>query len=324
MQLNCLWTCAAKIAFIAIVVNAGVGLMSPNQSLAANRQQTPSDYLVTPNEGALPSSNSPAVREKPSLSLFQLLVAGGWFMVPLGLLSLAVVALTVERALALRRRRLLPGPLIDGIGQMSQHEGGLDPRGAYRLCQAYPSAASQVFRAVLSKVGRPHAELETSLRDTSQRSATRLHQPVGWLNLIAAIAPLVGLLGTVWGITQAFYDTTQMQIGDNRAEALASGIYMALVTTIFGLTIAIPAAVAAHFFEVKIVQQHCEIEDMIASLLPQLERYEGQVRFIDSPPLRRDPRDPEAGGSSSGTRRTPTRPRAVEARAPHPVPPRED
>ncbi|HMP77985.1 MAG TPA: MotA/TolQ/ExbB proton channel family protein [Pirellulaceae bacterium] len=291
-------------------------------STAVAEQQTPSDYIVT-SESPSPAGAAPtAARTKPSLNLLRLMVAGGWFMIPLGALSLAVVAIAVERGLALRRQRLLPDELISGIGQMGQLEGGLDPRGAYRLCQAHPSAASQVLRAVLSKVGRPHAELESALRETSQRSATRLNQPVGWLNLIAAIAPLVGLLGTVWGITQAFYDTTQMQVGDNRAEALASGIYMALVTTIVGLTIAIPAAVLAHFFENQIVRQHCEIEDMISSLMPQLERFEGQVRFVDSPLQRRD--SAGSDGGSSAPRRASARAPSIEVRPPRTVPPDEE
>ena len=87
---------------------------------------------------------------------------------------------------------------------------------------------------MLIKVGRPQVELEKAVSESNQREATRLSQMVSWLSLAAAVAPLVGLLGTVWGITQAFYDTTQLVDGQNRAEALAQGIYTALVTTMCG------------------------------------------------------------------------------------------
>ena len=86
--------------------------------------------------------------------------------------------------------------------------------------------------------------MESAVAEASQREATRLTQMVSWLSLAAAIAPLIGLLGTVWGITQAFYDTTQLAdlgAGQNRGVALANGIYVALVTTMVGLLIAIPA-----------------------------------------------------------------------------------
>jgi biopolymer transport protein ExbB len=109
-------------------------------------------------------------------------------------------------------------------------------------------------------------------------------QVVSWLALAAAVAPLIGLLGTVWGITESFYDTTQLEVGQNRAEALSQGIYVALVTTICGLVIAVPATIAAHFFENRIVTLMNEIEEMGLNMLPQFERYEGKVRL--------DPRNP--------------------------------
>lgn len=319
-----LWTVRAPRARTWCVA---VGVMVTSWPVAVFGQQTPSDFQATPPPAvAEPAADTTALpaRQSSGMNLLDLLVAGGWFMIPLAILSLAVVALALERALALRRKRLLPEELLEGIAAMSEQDGGLDPRGAYRLCQVHPSAASQVLRAVLAKVGRPHVELEGALHETAQRSATRLQQPVSWLSLIAAVAPLVGLLGTVWGITQAFYDTTQMEIGDNRAEALASGIYMALVTTIAGLTIAIPAAVLAHFFENQIVSHHCAIEDMVASLLPQLERFEGQVRFVDGPGGRRDGNEAMSLPHSSPRERRGTRPQPVpELRPPRPVAPTE-
>jgi biopolymer transport protein ExbB len=213
------------------------------------------------------------------MNFLKLVVLGGWFMIPLGAVSFAVVALAVERGIAIRRERLLPQRFVERLGRLGDQPGGLDPRDAYRICQSLPSVASDVLRRVLVKVGRPHSELEAALNDSAQRSAIRLQQPVSWLTWCAAIAPLLGLLGTVWGITQAFYDTTQLEVGQNRAEALASGIYMALVTTIFGLLIAIPATTFAHFYENRIITLMGEIEELYSSLLPQLERYEGQVRF---------------------------------------------
>ena len=143
---------------------------------------------------------------------------------------------------------------------------------------------------MLVKVGRPQLEMEHAVGEASQREANRLSQMTSWLSLAAAIAPLIGLLGTVWGITQAFYDTTQLaelNAGQNRGVALANGIYIALVTTMVGLMIAIPAAVLSHFYENRIVQLLNEIEEMAYNLLPQFERYEGQVRFtegLDSAP----------------------------------------
>ena len=161
----------------------------------------------------------------------------------------------------------------------------MEPRAAYEICQKFPSAAANVLKAALVKAGRPQSEIEHAVSEASQRQATKMAQLVSWLGLAAAIAPLIGLLGTVWGITQAFYDTTQLVAGQNRAEALAEGIYTALVTTMVGLIIAIPSAVFAHFFENRIVSLMNQIEEMIFNLMPQLERYEGKIRFSDVQPV---------------------------------------
>lgn len=205
-------------------------------------------------------------------------------MLPLLAISLFAAGIAVERWIALQRDRLMPERMIQRLARLGQQPGGLDPRDAWLVCQGTPSIAADVLRSVLVKVGRPHMELEHACSESAQRAAIRLQQPVSWLNLCAALAPLIGLLGTVWGITQAFYDMTQLEIGQNRADALARGIYVALVTTIAGLTIAIPCTMAAHWFENRIVTLMNRIEEMIRGLLPQLERYEGVVRFTQPGP----------------------------------------
>ena len=222
-----------------------------------------------------------AAAPKSSLNILNLLVRGGWFMVPLGLLSIAVVTLAIERLLALRRDKMLPTALVQQLGNLSQNPSGFDPREAYRICQKYPSAASRVVKSMLLKVGRPQGEVENAVADTSQREAARFDSVVSWLTLCAAVAPLIGLLGTVWGLIQAFYDTTQLQAGASRTDMLAAGIYTALVTTMCGLTIAIPAAMLAHFFENRIIGWFHRIEELVTSLTPQIERFEGRVRFND-------------------------------------------
>ena len=238
--------------------------------------------IVTQLEDGNESTPTAAVQTKKGINFLSLLTQGGWFMIPLILLSLAVVTIAIERFLALRREKIFPPKLIKQLSQLSKSPGGLDPRRAYQACQQYPSSASYVIRSMLVKVGRPQSEMENAVTEAGQREATRLTQMTSWLSLAAAIAPLIGLLGTVWGITQAFYDTTQLaelNAGQNRGVALANGIYVALVTTLAGLMIAIPSAILSHGFENRIIQMMNEIEEMVFNLLPQFERYEGQVRF---------------------------------------------
>jgi len=214
------------------------------------------------------------------ISLFKLFRSAGLlWLSPLAIMLIVVITITIERALAMRRSRVMPRELIMAIGQLGNSKTGFDPRQAYRMCQQYPSATSNVIRAMLLKVGRPHSEVEHAVSEASEREADRMYGNVRWLTLIAAVAPLFGLTGTVWGMIVAFHATTMLAPTANTAEVLAEGIYTALVTTLGGLLIAIPAAIAAHWFEGRIQSLFHQIDELLFNLLPQIERYEGRVRF---------------------------------------------
>jgi biopolymer transport protein ExbB len=214
-----------------------------------------------------------------SINVFRLLIQGGFFMIPILVMSLMVVTFVIERFLGLRRSKVLPDGLVAGLGKLGGPQGGFDPRNAYKLYQQYPSAAANVVRAMLLKVGRPHSEVEHAVAEASEREGNRLFANVRWLNLAAAVAPLLGLLGTVWGMIRAFHNTTLLTPDVNKAEYLAEGIYVALVTTLGGLCVAIPAAICAHYFEGRIQSLFHEVDEMLFNLMPQIERFEGRVRF---------------------------------------------
>ena len=310
------WWANRKCALLAILIGFMLIQFVASSELIAQEGPDIVGAEAMPNAGAVEDDAAPPpVTGKKQLSFLDLLVRGGWFMIPLGLLSVAIVTIGIERFLSLRREKLFPQALVTDLAGLSRGPGGLDPRKAYQLCQQHPSSASQIIRSMLTRVGRPQLELEHAVNEATEREANRLTSLGSWLTLAAAIAPLIGLLGTVWGITQAFYDTTQLVAGQNRAEALAQGIYTALVTTMCGLLIAIPAAVMAHFFENRIITVLNEIEEMISSLLPQFEKYEGQLRFttgVTSP----NGEDLDDGGDDSDSKPLRTRTPALSVNGP--------
>lgn len=280
------WTTALLVAALSMTIAA----LPAVSSLTAVAQDEPSPPADTAGPSAAPApvasetsedgetATAPTSVQGEGLSLFTLLYRGGWLMAPIYLMSVLVVAFGIERGLGLRRNKVIPGELVEGLGQLSRAPGGFDPRKAYRLCQQYPSAASNVIRSMLLKVGRPHSEVEHTVAEASDREASRLYANVGWLTLAAAVTPLMGLFGTVWGMIVAFEKTASMVAGTNKAEQLADGIYVALVTTLGGLAVAIPAAVLAHFFEGRIRHLFHQIDELLFSLMPQVERYEGRLR----------------------------------------------
>jgi biopolymer transport protein ExbB len=273
---------ARLLAFAAgvLIIFAAQSILSmqPVQAQTDAATRRAEEALASETTPTQPTSAQPAqVLEPQEKNLWELYVAGGFFMIPITLLSLVALAFTVERFLALRREKVIPSALVAGFGDMSAH-GGFDPRKAYRLCQQFPSAAANVVRAMLLKVGRPHSEVEQAVANASDREANKLYTNIRPIALTVTIAPLLGLLGTVQGMIMAFYDTASLPVGVNKATHLAAGIYTALITTFGGLTVAIPAACIVHYFEGRIMARFREIDELLASLLPQVEKYEGKLR----------------------------------------------
>ncbi|MCA9213727.1 MAG: MotA/TolQ/ExbB proton channel family protein, partial [Planctomycetales bacterium] len=242
---------------------------------AARAQQAPAvgDMISVPEPLTDSDGNQIA-----TLNLFNLIVSGGFLMIPIGLMSIVVITLVFERLIAMRKQRVMPTSLVAGLAELAAVPGAMDPRQAFRLCQENPSATSEVIQAMLLKIGRPQSEVESAVTESSKREASRMYSNVRWLNLAAAVTPLIGLLGTVWGLIQAFFRTTQLGATQNKADFLAEGIYVALVTTLGGLAVAIPAAIFAHYFEGRIQNIFHRIDELVFNLSPQVERFEGRMR----------------------------------------------
>ena len=267
------------ITLVLFVCTSIAGSVSAQDTDFERAGPAPIDSVASTEEGAAEQSDTPdSAKQTKRLSLLWLITKGGTLMIPIGVLSVLLVALVIERGLSLRRTKVMPQGLMSLLSDATAVPGGFDPRHVYRLCQQYPSTASTVVRTMLLKVGRPQSEVEHTCTEVCQREADRMYANVRWMNLIAAVAPLLGLFGTVWGMINAFYETTQLAPDQNKAEYLASGIYVALVTTLGGLAVAIPAAVSAHYFEGRIHAIFHQIEELLFSLMPQIERYEGRLR----------------------------------------------
>lgn len=228
---------------------------------------------------AAKQAKPPAIEAPKAMDLVDLLIKGGWFMIPIAFVSLLAATFMIERLIGLRNARILPVGLTKKLLALIREGESIDPRVAYPVCGEHPSAASNVVRAVLVRAGRPMSELEAVAAETSQREADKAYAGVRWLTFAAGLAPLLGLLGTVWGLIQAFHDMTFLLPSQNRADFLGRGIYIALVTTLAGLTVAIPASFAAHWFEGRIKRYFNRIDELLFAIIPKLERYEGRIRF---------------------------------------------
>ncbi|MFN3191813.1 MAG: MotA/TolQ/ExbB proton channel family protein [Aureliella sp.] len=301
-----LWGCL----MLATVAHAqGV---DPNPGISQEDLQRLANSMETNVGGAGPATPDPESMKRGSINFLRLLLDGGVLMVPIALMSLLVVAVAFERGFGLRTARIYPRRIRREVKSATEDTGAVTPQGLYEAAQNNASAASRIMEDTLQKIGRPIPEIEAAIAEGAQREAERLYGNVRWLTLAAAVTPLIGLLGTVWGMIIAFYETTQLGAGSNKAEYLAGGIYVALVTTLGGLAVAIPAAMFAHYFEGKITRVLSNIETDFRRLVPRFESFEGRARYdisargltrrISTEPNKRRPQE-NSGEPASGQRR---------------------
>ena len=155
----------------------------------------------------------------PSTSLLDTLLGGGPLMWPIGLASVVMGVCVLERLVALRRRRVVPKRFVHCL--LSQvEERSLDRGGALELCEDNGSPMARVFAAGLRRWGRSAVEVEQAILDEGERVAGELRQRLRLVSGVANIAPLLGLMGTVWGMREAF-DAIASESAMGRPELLA-------------------------------------------------------------------------------------------------------
>ena len=213
------------------------------------------------------------------IDLLTLVTRGGAFMIPIGLMSLMVVALAFERILSLRSIKMLPPELTDELVDLANPIERFSPGIAFQSCQEHPSAVSRVITSMLLRTGQPLAEIERTAHEAVNREADQQSASIRWLTLAAAATPLMGLLGTVWGMIVAFHESTALTADRSRSEQLSEGIYTALVTTLAGLIVAIPAAILALYLENRLARLFHQIEEFTFRIAPALAPYAGLQRL---------------------------------------------
>ncbi len=197
--------------------------------------------------------------------MFELLVAGGWLIVPLLFCSVAVVVISIERYISLRTSKVLPENLLGRVWHWLKEQKVTVER-MTELRNSSP--LGQILAAGLSNSGHGREVMKDSIEEAANQVVHSLERYISILGTIAAIAPLIGLLGTVVGMIKVF--TAIMLEGTGNAGVLAGGISEALITTAAGLTVAIPALVCHRYFERRIDSLVIEMEDQAIKLVDAL------------------------------------------------------
>ncbi|MEN0111607.1 MAG: MotA/TolQ/ExbB proton channel family protein [Planctomycetota bacterium] len=175
-------------------------------------------------------------------TLLESLLSVGPLLVPIAIASVVMVLCVTERLVALRRRRVAPKRFVHCVLTQIE-EGAVDRTSATKLCDENSSHIARVFAAGLRRWGRPAVEVEQAVLDEGERTAAELRKRLRVISGVGNICPLLGLLGTVWGMREAF-DAIAAESAMGKPELLAGGIGSALMSTAAGLAVAIPAMIA--------------------------------------------------------------------------------
>lgn len=235
---------------------------------------------AAPSYGQTPGAGVSDQRQPPQ-SFLQIVHAGGLVGYLTMALSVVAAAVVIEHLLTVRSERLMPARLLEPVreaikqGQWNRAE---------QLCRQHPSLLSQVLHAGLAEAAADWPVVEKAVEDNLAEQAARLYRRVEYLAVIGNIAPMLGLLGTVIGMVMAFREVAVTQ-GAARAADLAEGIYLALVTTVQGLVVAIPSLAAFAVLRNRQDGLLTEVAAKAHSLLAPIRRRRPGPGVIEPPPV---------------------------------------
>jgi biopolymer transport protein ExbB len=193
-------------------------------------------------------------------------------MIPIGICSLILLSVVLERTVSLRRGRVVPRPFVTRFVRQIR-DGELDRKAALDLCDTNGSPAAEVLAGAVRKWGHPAVEVEQAILDAGERATNGLRRYLRVFNGVATISPLLGLLGTVVGMIRAF-NAIATADAMGRPELLASGISQALLTTAAGLTVAIPALICYMLFVSRVDRLIIEIDALGQQLVNMISAEE--------------------------------------------------
>lgn len=225
------------------------------------------DAVPAPGFG-LPSLSADGGIGSIPTRLSEMFYAGGIIMWPIAACSIVALTFAIERMVVLRRRRVIPP---DFVRRFLEHleQRQLDRAAAMELCENNGSPIADVFLHGVRKWGKPSVEVEQAIIDGGERQVGYLRRHLRILNAVATITPLLGLLGTVYGMIMCFNQiATSSAMG--KSEQLAGGIGVALLTTAFGLTVAIPALMVYMYFAGRIDALVMEMDSVAQKVVDQI------------------------------------------------------
>ena len=201
-------------------------------------------------QGSISTADIAAKTTKAAVELnfFDLAIKGGWIMIPIILLGFIAVYIFGERYYTIRKASIIDRSFMDQI-KMLIHKGKIDE--AMMLCRSNEAPVARMIEKGISRIGRPLNDVNTAIENVGNLEISKLEKGFPALASVSGGAPMLGFLGTVIGMVQAFYNMSTA--GSNvDVTILSGGIYLAMVTTVAGLIVGITAYFAYNILVAKV------------------------------------------------------------------------
>ena len=187
--------------------------------------------------------------ENLSISFWDLFMGGGWLMWVLVALAAVMIFIFVERFLAIRKASQIDKHFMNRIRDYIL-EGNITS--AVDLCRRTDSPIARMIEKGIERIGRPMSDIQTAIENVANVEVAKLESGLPWLASISGGAPMIGFLGTVEGMVQVFIDMSANLSGGIELAQLSAGMYVAMVTTVGGLIVGIPAYFAHNYLVARV------------------------------------------------------------------------
>ena len=225
------------------------------------------DSPLPPDSTDAAVTTTESIEVQPTeMTLRDMVLEGGAILWIIGILSVFTLMMTVYFFLTVTPRREIPAKFVRRAhAQLADN----DIRGVYQMCEDRDELIANVLRAGIKMQGHDRYVIQEAMESEGERGAAALWQKISYLNNVGVIAPLLGLLGTVWGMIGAF-GAIALNDTESRGLLMAYNVAQAMVTTAAGLMLAIPAMVAYFYFRGRVVKIIALVEAQAAELVDLL------------------------------------------------------
>jgi biopolymer transport protein ExbB len=243
---------------------------------------------------AAPAATAPANALEVSSAL-DFVLKGGWPMVPIGICSLVAMAIIIERAMVLRRGRVVPRGFVNRLNEVAH-----DRAKAMELCRQNRSPIARILGEAVKRQGEPQDRLEKHVEDVGGRELVALRHHMRVLSALPQVATMLGLLGTVFGMIKTFQAVAATSEALGKTEMLAKGIFEAWTCTAGGLFVAIPVMIAFHWLMGKIDTITADVDRTASEFIERQKALAASSsRLADSPRIAPAPQSDGVAGAAA-------------------------